>query len=111
MLTHAVASDAHRCHCRVYDDGAGVQLPLDTVSVSPTRVEPLTTGLTVFDGPLFDPMTSVGADVADALPSVFAAVTTTRNVWPTSPDVGVYVLLVPPVMSPQPVPSDAHRCH
>jgi hypothetical protein len=111
MLTHPVTSVAHRCHCREYDDGAGVQLPFDTVSVSPTRGEPVTAGFTVFVGPFFDPMTSVGADVADALPSVFAAVTTTRSVWSTSPDVGTYVLVVPLVMSPQPVPSDAHRCH
>ena len=64
-----------------------------------------------FVGPFAEPITSVGADVADALPSAFVAVTTTRNAWPTSPDVGVYVLVVPAVMSPQPEPSEAQRCH
>jgi hypothetical protein len=95
----------------VYEDGAGLQLPFETRSDSPTTGEPLSTGLTVFDGPSAEPMTSVGADVADDLPSAFVAVTTTRSVWPTSPDAAVYVLLVPAVMSPQPVPSDAQRCH
>jgi hypothetical protein len=111
MLTQPVTSVAHRCHWRVYDVGAGVQLPFETVSVSPTTGEPLTAGLTVFVGPFAEPITSVGADVADALPSAFVAVTTMRSAWPTSPDVGVYVLLVPAVMSPQPVPSEAQRCH
>ena len=111
MLTHPVTSAEQRCHCLVYELAAGLQLPFETRSVSPTTGEPLTTGFTVFDGPVAEPMTSVGADVADALPSAFVAVTTTRSVWPTSPDVGVYVLLVPAVMSPQPLPSDPHRCH
>src|SRR5437762_182803 len=107
MLTHPVTSVEHRCHCLVNDDGAGVQLPFETRSVSPTTGEPLTAGFTVFVGPVAEPMTSDGADVAEALPSAFMAVTTTRNVWPTSPETGVYVLLVAPLRSPQPVPSDA----
>ena len=106
-----MTSVEHRCHCRVYELGAGVQLPFVTRSVSPTTGEPLTAGFTVFAGPVAEPMTSDGADVADALPSAFVAVTTTRSVWPTSPDAGVYVLVVPAVMSPQAVPSDAQRCH
>ena len=89
MLPQPVPSLPHRCHCREYDVGAGVQLPFVTRSVSPTTAEPLNAGLTVFAGPSFDDTGSDASEVAVALPSVFDAVTATRSAWPTSPEVGV----------------------
>jgi hypothetical protein len=89
MLTQFEPSASHRCHCRANEEAAGDQLPLLTVSSWPTTADPVTTGRTVFDGPFREPTTSLAADVADALPSALVAVTTTRNVRPTSPDVGV----------------------
>src|SRR5579859_3538057 len=111
MFRQSVPVELHRCHCLVNDVGVGVQLPLLTCRASPTIAEPETAGLTVFVGPFVEPTTSVGSDVAEALPSAFDAVTTTRTAWPTSPLTSTYVLLVAPVMSPQPVPSLAHRRH
>ena len=111
MLTQAVPSAAQRCHWREDEDGVGDHVPFVTDSVPPTTAEPESAGRTEFAGPLFEPITSLAADVADALPSELTAVTTTRTVWPTSPATSVYVLLVAAVMSPQPVPSLAHRCH
>jgi hypothetical protein len=80
MFTQPVSSAAHRCHWREYDDAVGVQLPFDTLKLSPTTADPLNPGLTVLVGPFFEPITSLGTDVAEALPSALAAVTVTRTV-------------------------------
>jgi hypothetical protein len=93
------------------DEVVGDHVSLLTVRVPPTTADPETAGLTVFVGPFLDATTSLGAEVAYALPSALTAVTTTRTVRPTSPVTSVYVLLVALVMSPQPLPSLAHRCH
>src|SRR5581483_3949960 len=106
-----VPSLAHRCHWYVNDDALGLQAPFVTVSVLPGMVLPEIAGLTVLVGPFAEPMTSVGSDVADAEPSAFFAVTTTRIVWWTDVDVSVYVWLVAPTMSPHAVPSVAQRRH
>src|SRR6185437_1952598 len=111
MLVQFDVSESHCCHCRVNDVGVGDQLPFETRSVSPTVALPVTVGRTEFVGPFAELTGSVAADVADALPSVFDAVTTTRSVWPTSPVTGVYDFDVALVMSPHPRPSDAQRCH
>src|SRR5579864_7634431 len=111
MFTQPVLSVSHRCHCRQNEVGVGVQLPLLTRIVSPTVGVPVTDGLTVLVGPFVEPTTSLASELADALPSAFEAVTTTRTVWPTSPFTSTYVLLVAPLMSPQAVPSLAHRRH
>src|SRR5579862_8831835 len=111
MFRQSLPSAAQRCHWRENDDGVGDQVPLLTVNVSPTTAAPETAGLTVFVGPFLDATTSLAAELADALPSALIAATTTRTVWPTSPLTSMYVLLVALVMSPQPLPSLAHRCH
>src|SRR4051812_4246394 len=111
MFKQPLPSLPQRCHCRVKEAGDGDQLPLETVSCSPTTAVPVTAGLTVFDGPFFEPTTSVGSDDALAFPSAFVAVTTTRSARDTSPAAAVYVLSLAPVMSPQAVPSLAQRCH
>src|SRR6476469_1023576 len=111
MFRQPLPSLPQRCHCRLNDVADGDQLPLLTVSCSPTTAVPVTVGLTVFDGPFFDATISVGSDAALAFPSAFVAVTTTRSVRETSPAATVYVFSVAPVMSPHVVPSLAHRCH
>ncbi len=75
------------------------------------EAEPLTAGRTEFVGPFAESTGSVAPDVADACPSAFVAVTTTRSAWPTSPVTGLYDYEVALVMSPHPRPSDAQRCH
>src|SRR5579872_6058527 len=100
MFRQPVPSAAQRCHCLEYEVGVGVQVPLPTRSVAPTTAEPEIVGLTESVGPFFEATTSVGAEVADALPSALTPVTTTRAVWPMSPLTSEYVLLVAPVMSP-----------
>jgi hypothetical protein len=111
MFEQPLPSLPQRCHCRLKEVAAGDQLPLLTVSCSPTTGLPETVGLTVFDGPFFEETTSVGSDDALAFPSAFVAVTTTRSVRETSPDATVYAFSVAPVMSPQALPSLAQRCH
>jgi hypothetical protein len=111
MFKQPVPSGSQRCHWRENEVGAGDQVPLLTDNCSPTRAVPATAGLTEFVGPFFDVMISLGSDGADAFPSAFDAVTATRSVRETSPPVAVYVFSVAPVMSPQPVPSLAQRCH
>src|SRR5581483_4428721 len=111
MFVHPVPSDSQRCHWRPYDAGVGDQLPFDTRSVPPTTALPLTDGRTVFVGPLLPLTASVAPETADARPSAFTAVTTTRSACPTSVDAGVYVFDDAPVMSPHERPSEAQRCH
>ena len=84
MLRQSPPLVSQRCQRRRNDVGAGVHVPFETVSSSPTRAEPETAGLTVFFGPSFESTTSVGSEVADALPSAFAAVTSTRSVCASS---------------------------
>src|SRR5690348_12299961 len=84
MFTQLVPSLLHRCHCRVKDEGVGDQLPFETVSVPPMTALPVTVGRTEFVGPFAESTGSVAPEVADAWPSAFVAVTTTRSAWPTS---------------------------
>ena len=53
--------------------------------------------------------TAVGAEVADAVPAEFRAVTRIRSVVPSSAEVSVYVLLVAPLMSEQLAPVRSQR--
>jgi hypothetical protein len=50
-----------------------------------------------------------GADVADAAPLAFLAVTRTRSVFPSSADVSTYVFAVAPLMSAQLPPLRSQR--
>ena len=106
-----VVLDVQRCHWYVNDVAPPVQVPFDAVSSSPTRGVPEIVGFPVFTGAERDETTSVGAEFAVDWPSAFFAVTWTRTVWSASAEVRVYVWLVAPVMSAQPVPSAPQRCH
>ena len=55
--------------------------------------------------------TAVGAELADAVPAEFRAVSRTRSVVPSSAEVSVYVLLVAPLMSEQLAPVRSQRRH
>ena len=61
-------------------------MPVDAVSVEPTATVPEIDGSAVLTGALAAgaETTAVGAEVAEADPSVFVAVTATRRVVPTS---------------------------
>ena len=89
MFRQPFPSALQRCHCRENDVGMGDQLPLLTLSCSPTTAVPVTVGLTVLLGPFFESTIALGSEDAEAFPSAFVAVTTTRSVCETSPEVGV----------------------
>jgi hypothetical protein len=72
--------------------------PAPTENVIDPDVDPATT-------------TAVCADVADADPPPFDAVTTARNVDPTSPDTTPYDDDVAPPISTHPPPDASHRRH
>lgn len=55
--------------------------------------------------------TAVGAEVAEAVPAEFRALTRTRSAVPSSAEVNVYVLLVAPLMSEQLAPVRSQRRH
>jgi hypothetical protein len=55
--------------------------------------------------------TPVCAEVADAEPAAFVAVTTIRSVLPASADTSVYVLLVAPLMLAHEAPALSQRRH
>ena len=61
--------------------------------------------------PAEDCTTAVCADVADPDPPPFDAVTTTRNVEPTSAAANTYVDEVAEAMSAQPAPEPSQRRH
>jgi hypothetical protein len=79
------------CHRYVYDDGLPLHDPLLVVTVWPCTVEPLTVGTAELDGGDGGAAvtTAVAAELADADPPAFVAVTTERTVSPTSPAVSV----------------------
>jgi hypothetical protein len=60
---------------------------------------------------LADEMTSVAAEVAVLLPSLFVAVTATFSVWSTSPETTRYVFDVAPEIGLQFAPEASHCCH
>src|SRR5438477_10534694 len=89
-----------RCRWNAYEVGLPLQLPVEAVSVCPTRVVPEIVGTAVFFGAAFataGATASVAFDSAVAEPSAFVAVTRTRIACPASAPVSVEVLLVGPV--------------
>jgi hypothetical protein len=68
-------------------------------------------GFALFTGASPPETTSVVAEVAEAWPSAFDAVTTTRSLWSTSEEPGVYDWFVAEVMPAQSAPAAEHRCH
>jgi hypothetical protein len=73
----------------VYDLTPPVQVPVETVSDSPTWTFPVIAGRCVFRGAELSEMTGLGREPAVDLPSEFAAVTRTRTVLSTSADVSL----------------------
>ena len=75
-------------------------MPGSADKVCPSCADPLIVGNAVFAGAAISAVTSpVSADVADAAPAVFVAVTTTTIVEPTSDPSNVYDELVAPPMA------------
>ncbi len=56
-------------------------------------------------------ITSVGFEFADAEPTAFRAVTTTRSRFPTSSFATIRVWPVSPGMFVHEAPAELHRCH
>ncbi len=73
---------------------------------------PLTAGAAVFDGAVTpEPTVDVCGEVAGVDPAELVAVTTDRIVWPVSPDLSVYLLLVAPLMVEQLAPEVLQSSH
>ena len=77
---------SQRLHAYVYPVGLPLHDPFVVVRVEPTVVVPEIVGAAVFPGADALETTAVGAEVDDAEPSAFVAVTVTRSVCPTSAD-------------------------
>src|SRR6476659_1077674 len=107
----SVPVDVQRCHWKPNEVGVGDQVPRETRISSPTVGVPLTDGFVPLTGPDFESTTSVGFDVANALPSVLPAVTTTRIERPTSAEATGEVWFVALEMSAHARPSVAQRRH
>src|SRR5919106_3770567 len=92
---------SQRRHWNLYAIGsAPFQVPLVALYevVEPVELTfSVIVGSAVFVGMLLE-TSGVGFDSADALPSAFVAVTTTRSVLPTSAVPGTYTLAVAPAM-------------
>src|SRR5919198_2087354 len=84
--------------------------PGSAVSSSPSVALPDTVGGLVFAGALAA-TSAVGADRSLADPPPLVAVTSTRIVCPASGEATVYVRLVAPSISAQPLPSASQRSH
>ncbi len=109
MFAHAAPDASQRCHWYVKAIGCvPVHVPGAAVRAWSTCGVPVIVGATVFVGAVEGPTTvAVGADVASAEPTVFAPVTITRRVAPTSPATTVYVCAVPTSVH---VPAGEQRC-
>src|SRR5919204_4010672 len=90
--------------------GVPLQIPVEAVSVPASSGGPPTVGASVSDGAT-GATTAVRALVAGVLPAAFDAVTTTRNVDPTSPDTSWYVEPVAPATFEQYAPAESQRRH
>ena len=77
----------------------------------PHAMSPAATTTWSRDGGGAGATTPDGAEVAEALPWLLAAVTTTRSVAPTSAAVSRCALPVAPGRSAQPWPVAEQRCH
>jgi hypothetical protein len=78
---------------------------------SPSSPPALTGNATVVDDAAAATTTPDNTEPADADPAPFDAVTTTRNVDPTSPATTAYELAVAPTTSTHPPPDESHRRH
>jgi hypothetical protein len=89
--------------------GVPDQEPVDALSACPAVGVPVIVGGAVFAGGAA-PTTAVACDVADD-ESAFDAVTTTRRVEPTSPELTAYAAVVAPRMFVQLLPPASQRRH
>jgi hypothetical protein len=91
------------------------QVPLEPVKVEPWLALPERAGRAVSEGAVAaegeDATTEVWPEVADFEPDEFVAVTATRIVPPTSPDVSTYVELFAPDADAHPEPLASQRRH
>ena len=114
MFEVAPAIGAHevvelqRLQTYVYDVGEPSQVPTFAKSVCPTWPMPEIDGRTVFVGTV-PSITSVFAETAVAVPTLFVAVIWTRSALPTSAFVTLYADEIAPPTFEQLSPSQ--RCH
>src|SRR5262249_7702061 len=101
---------SQRRHWKANERAPPVHVPREAVSSSPTTALPVIVGRPAFVGATFAEMTPVVWEFAEAWPSVFEAVTTTRTVWSMSFAWRVYVVNTALSMFVHPVPSVEHRC-
>jgi hypothetical protein len=85
--------------------------PVVVVNVCPCTAWPLTTGSAVLVGAAGDVTTAVGAELAEAEPRAFVAVTTDRTVCPTSPDPRGWRRVVAPAITTQFAPVLSQSSH
>src|SRR3982075_56784 len=83
MSLHSVLSRLQDCHWYVNVGGVPVQVPVPAVSSWPSLRIPVIVGTAVFTSGIAATR-PVAADVAEAEPAEFVAVTTTLSVVPTS---------------------------
>jgi hypothetical protein len=87
---HDPPSEAQRCQLKEKRIGCPPrQDPLEAESAVPARASPEIVGADVFTGERVPTTGSVPADIADARPATFVAVTRTRSTRPTSRPSGV----------------------
>lgn len=95
--------------------GEFVHAPSDARSRLPTHVCPEMVGAATFTGGGggigLGATTDVAADVAEDWPELFAAVTSTRSVRPTSAEPSVYCDAVAPAIDAQLPPDVSQRRH
>jgi hypothetical protein len=113
MSAQLAPAALHRDHWYVSVIGvAPVHVPSLAVRTPPCVSVPLTVGGVAFEGGEADAVTvTVWVEVADDDPPPFVAVTTARNVEPTSLATTRYVDEVAPARSEHAPPEASHRRH
>jgi hypothetical protein len=102
---------SQRLQATAYPAGLPSHDPFTAVRIDPTCGVPVIVGARVIAGAAAAETIAVGADVEDADPSAFVAVTVTRRVRPTSAAAAVYVSAVTPAIAVQASPFESQRDH
>ena len=89
---------------------APTQVPAAPVNVEPTDAVPVIVGIADAVGAA-DPTAAVSAELAEAVPATFVAVTVTRRWNDASAATTRYVALVAPATSVHEPPAEAQRDH
>src|SRR5438093_13100937 len=104
MSAHAPPVESQRFHWYAYEVGLPLHEPVELAKTCEICAEPLICGGAALVGTVSTVTVPVAADVADADPLAFVAVTVRRSVAPPSAETSAYEDAVAPIIEAQLAP-------